>query len=132
MLATVHSVLIGIGLGSLARVTMRAITIVEGDEPEFTVGATVGIVSFFVLAALGGGWGGLLSGHPRIGVGIAVVATLPITVLGAGIGGGDVSRSFGDQPADALVLIVLGTALIARCVFSAPVLTWRRSRSPRR
>jgi len=108
---------------------MRLITVVEGDEPEFSVAATAGVVGFFALAALGGGWGGLLSGHPRIGFAIAVVATLPVTLLGLAIGGGDLIQSVEDQPPGAFALILLGSLVIAACVFASPILSWRRARS---
>ncbi|MDR7086777.1 hypothetical protein J2X11_001616 [Aeromicrobium panaciterrae] len=127
LVATACAVLIGVALGATARLIMRLITLVEGDEPEFTIGATAGIISFFVLAALGGAWGGLLTSHRRIGLAIAVLMTFPVTFLGAGIGGGDLVQSVEDQSPGVFALIVLGTLLIAACVFASPTLSWRRA-----
>lgn len=128
LVASAWAVLIGVALGAVARLIMRLITIVEGDEPEFTVGATAGIISFFVLAALGGAWGGLLTGRPRIGLALAAALTFPVTLLGVGIGGGDLIQSVEDQSPGLFALIVFGTILIAGCVFASPTLSWRRAR----
>lgn len=125
VIVTAQALLIGVAFGLIARLTMRLITIIEGDEPEFTIGATAGIVSVFVLAALGGAWGGLLAAHRRIGFGLAALATFPVTMLGIGIGGGDLIQSVDDQSAGVFALILLGTLLIAICVFASPVLSWR-------
>ncbi|WP_332642550.1 hypothetical protein [Aeromicrobium sp.] len=128
LVASAWAVLIGVALGVVARLIMRLITIVEGDEPEFTVGATAGIVSFFVLAALGGAWGGLLTGRPRTALALAAALTFPVTLLGVGIGGGDLVQSVEDQSPGVFALIVFGTILIAGCVFASPTLSWRRAR----
>lgn len=128
LVATAAAVLIGIGLGSAARLIMRLITIIEGDKPEFTVGATAGILSFFVLAALGGAWGGLMTSRPRIGFALAALMTFPVTLFGAGIGGGDLIQSVEDQSPGVFALIVFGTLLITACIFASPTLSWRRAR----
>ena len=126
--ATAWALLIGVVLGTVARLTMRLITIIEGDEPAFSVGATVGIVSFFAIAALGGAWGGLLTDHPRAGLALAALMTFPVTLLGVGIGGGDLIQSVEDQSAGVFGLIVIGTILIAVCIFAGPKLSWRKAR----
>jgi hypothetical protein len=126
---TGYSLLAGLVFGSLARLVMRGITVVEGDEPEFSGGATAGIVSFFMIAALGGGWGGSARQHPRAGLGLALIATLPVTLLGIGIGGGDLIQSTGDQPPGRVALTLLGTLVIAACVAAAPTVSWRRARA---
>lgn len=125
---TAQSVLIGLLLGLAARIVMRVIAIIQGDEPEFTVAATAGIMSFFAIAAVGGGWGGGLARHPRIGLGLAVLATAPIAALGVAIGGGDLSQSVDDQPLGVFIVIVLCAIVIAGCVVASPVLAWRLSR----
>lgn len=128
LVATAWALLIGAALGLVARLIMRLITIIEGDEPEFTIGATTGIVSFFVLAGLGGAWGGLLKERPRVGFALAALMTFPVTLLGVGIGGGDLVQSVEDQSAGVFALILLCTALITVCVFASPTLAWRRAR----
>ncbi len=131
-IATSQALLVGLVLGIAARLVMRLITIIEGDRPEFTIGATAGIVGVFVLASLGGAWGGLLMRHRRIGIALAALATLPVSLLGIAIGGGDLIQSVEDQPIGTFILILLVSLVIALCVVASPVLSWRLVRKRQR
>jgi len=119
-------VLIGIVCGAIARIAMRAIALAGGEEGQFTLGATAGIISEFVVAALGGAWGARI-GKRGVGVFVAVIATTPVTLSGVAIGVDELSRRYNEVSPGTFAFMLGCAAIIGTCAWAAPILSWRRA-----
>jgi hypothetical protein len=116
-------VVAGLVCGGLARVLMRVVSVVSGDQPEFSWSGTIFIVLLFVLAAVPGAM--VAAGYRGRGRSLPlVVMSLLLWLPATSIASSDLSEVV-DMTAVEWVGVGLATAGIYLLIAAMPVLALR-------
>ena len=125
-------VVTGVVLGVLVRALMRLVAIGMGSEPEFHLGASIGIVSLFVLACAGAATARALELRRAWKALILVVTSAPLLLMGGMFTLVEVSevRNRDLHPLWTIELLILSTVIVA-IALATPLAGWRVSRPAR-
>lgn len=116
----------GLLAGVLARALMRAVALVEGGDTGFDPAVSAGIVSEFVVAAVGG----FLAARARrrhVALGAVVLLLLagPVLLQGGAIGVSEIAEHADAVSRGRLVGIAALATCIFGCLLAAPTAGWR-------
>jgi len=126
MRALVSGALLGAVIGVVARLLMRLVALVAGDEPAFTWGASLAIVGLFVVSAAGAAAAATLTSRRWLAALVVLATSFPVLLMGTAIGLGEVVAAIDEGIAGAarLALFVLAVAILG-LAFATPYLGWR-------
>jgi hypothetical protein len=128
--ALLRAALVGVVVGTVARVLMRAAALITGSDLEFTPGASAMIVGLFVVACVGAYAGAMLFRRWRIvGVTVTIATLVPLWLPGSSIAVVEVTEHAGG-PVIKTVGVVAVALMIGGCMVAAPVLGSRIGRRP--
>ena len=88
--ALVSGALLGAVIGVVARLLMRLVALVAGDEPAFTWGASLAIVGLFVVSAAGAAAAATLASRRWLAALVVLATSFPVLLMGTAIGLGEV------------------------------------------
>jgi hypothetical protein len=130
--ALLRAALVGVVVGTVARVLMRAAALITGSDLGFHSGASAMIVGLFMVACIGACAGAMLFRRWRIvGVIVTIATLVPLWLPGSSIAVVEVTEHAGG-PVIKTVGVVAVALMIGGCMVVAPVLGSRigRLRSP--
>ncbi len=122
----------GVVLGALVRGLMRLVAIGMGSEPAFHLGASIGIVSLFLLACAGAATARAVDLRRAWKALILVVTSAPLLLMGAMFTVVEVSevRDRDLHPLWTIELLILSTVIVA-ITLATPLAGWRVGRPAR-
>ena len=125
MRALVSGALLGAVIGVVARLLMRLVALLAGDQPSFTWGASLAIVGLFVVPA-GGAAAATLASRRWLAALVVVATSFPVVLMGTAIGVSEVVSALDEGVAGLrrLALLVVA-ALILVLALATPYLGWR-------
>ena len=123
--ALVSGALLGAVIGVVARLLMRLVALLAGDQPSFTWGASLAIVGLFVVSA-GGAAAATLASRRWLAALVGVATSFPVVLMGTAIGVSEVVSALDEGVAGLrrLALLVVA-ALILVLALATPYLGWR-------
>jgi hypothetical protein len=126
--ALLRAALIGVAVGTVARVLMRVVALLEGSDLGFDPGASAMIVGLFAVASIGACAGAMLFKRSWIlGVIVTVATVVPLWLPGSSIAIVEV-KEHATGPAVETLGVVAIALLIGGCMVTAPVLGSRVGR----
>lgn len=117
---------VGVVLGALARALMRLVAIGMTIEPEFHPGASIALVSLFVVSGAGAGLAAVLTLNRWLRSLVLLVPTIPLLLFGGAFTIGEVGE-VRDRHLDPIwtgELLAVSTVIVALALVT-PYAAWR-------